>query len=110
MKAYIVSDKTSWEGCSTVVFAETRGKAKAIALNTDACEDVEYIDIECYRVPSLDKYYKKGKKEMDWEDKDDRVALCKHGWACIDECFEPENCPAKKWCYRYQDEMNGENE
>jgi hypothetical protein len=50
MKAYQVSDKTSWEGYSTVVFAETRGKAKAIALNTDACEGAEYIDIKCYRV------------------------------------------------------------
>ncbi len=103
MKAYVVSDKTSGEGGNTVVFAETRGKAKVLAQRTSICEDAQFTDIECYREPSLDKHYKKGKTEMDWNDKADRIALCKIGWSCIEKC-ESENCPATKWCYRYQDE------
>ena len=36
MKAYNVRDKNSFY--STVVFAESSNKAKAIAMHTDACE------------------------------------------------------------------------
>lgn len=39
MKAWVVTDKDSYEGGSTVVFAETRGKAKLKAQRTNACED-----------------------------------------------------------------------
>ncbi len=37
MKAWIVNAK--YETASAVVFAETRGKAKALALCTSSCED-----------------------------------------------------------------------
>ena len=37
MKAWIAREKDSF--MATVVFAETRGKARAIAQYTDACED-----------------------------------------------------------------------
>ena len=37
---------------ATVVFAETRGKARAIARHTDACEDCDFCDmrfIDCHK-------------------------------------------------------------
>lgn len=42
MKAWLAREKD--EFCATVVFAETRGKAKALALYTEACEDQEYME------------------------------------------------------------------
>lgn len=63
MKAWLVRQKD--EFCATVVFAETRGKARALALLTDACEDADWLDIDVYRRPNLDKYYVDGKREMD---------------------------------------------
>ena len=59
MKAWLVRDKD--EFCATVVFAETRGKARALAMHTEVCEDVDFIDIEVRRKPQMDKYYKEGK-------------------------------------------------
>lgn len=70
MKAWLVREKG--EFCATVVFAETRGKAKALAQSTDACEDLAFCDIEAYRRPSLDKYYVTGKREMYWFNAEDR--------------------------------------
>ena len=63
MKAWLVREKD--EFCATVVFAETRGKARALAKYTDACEDCDFIDIEVRRVPQMDKYY----KELFWKKK-----------------------------------------
>ena len=59
MKAWLVRE-TDGE-CSTVIFAETRGKARSMALATDCCEDAKFTDIEVYRQPQIDKYYKDGK-------------------------------------------------
>lgn len=103
MKAWLVKDKDKC--AATVVFAETRGKARSTAMATDACEDVAFCDIEVRRVPSIDKYYKEGKKEMDWYDDKDRLALFKEcSFRCeymeIDLC---EDCPAKEYCDEYQD-------
>lgn len=106
-KAYVVSSKTSDDNESLIVFAETSGKAKVIAQSSSVCSDTDFIDIECHREPYFDKYYKKGKTEMDWNDSKDRIVLCKAGWACIDEC-NPINCSAKKYCIRYEEEiLNG---
>ena len=73
MKAWLVREKDG--ECATVVFAKTRGKARSLAMATDACEDADFCDIDVRRKPSLDKYYKQGKKEMDWYDGADRLAL-----------------------------------
>ena len=102
MKAWLVREKD--EFCATVVFAETRGKARALALCTDACEDANFCDIEVSRKPNLDKYYKEGKKEMDWDNDSDRIALVKEcGFYCeyfdMGEC---EDCPAKEYCCEYE--------
>ena len=63
MKAWVVRKK--YEFCATIVFAETRGKAKYIALGTEPLEDAEFCSIEARRVPEMDKYYKEGKTYMD---------------------------------------------
>ena len=108
MKAYSVRDKNS--DCFTIVFAESVNKAKVIALHTDACEDSYYTDIRTKRIPDLDKYYRVGKKEMDWFDDADRIALVRDaGYSCDPEYWEEEyctRCPAKQWCERWQNEKN----
>ena len=95
MKAYNVRDKNSFY--STVVFAESSNKAKAIAMHTDACEAVPYTDIRTKRMPMLDKYYR-GLDEMDWYDDADRIALVKDGKFHCFEVSECPSCPAKQYC------------
>lgn len=108
MKAWLVRVKD--ESCATVVFAETRGKAKSLALSTETCEDASFCDIEVRREPQMDKYYKEGKKEMDWCHPKDRIALVKEcGFRCDQECWNPEDCescPAKKYCDAYDTYMD----
>lgn len=98
MKAWIVNEK--YETASAVVYAETRGKAKALALCTSRCEGANFCDIEVRRVPQMDKYYVDGKSEMDWFNPKDRIALVKEcGFYCeepIAECCK--SCPAKDFC------------
>lgn len=96
MKAWLVRARNC--EYATVVFADTRGKARAIAMHTDACEDAKFTDIEVYRKPRLDKYYTSGKKEMDWYNSKDRIALVKHcDFYCIEEC-DSDDCPALRYC------------
>lgn len=105
MKAYTVEDRYDPLFC-TVVFAETRGKAKVIAQHTDACEDLDFTDIRAVRIPIFDKFYK-GKSEMDWNDCEDRMILVRYGnYECsyeIDDVYlECDSCSAKEWCDRYE--------
>ena len=46
MKAWLVREKGTF--CAEIVFAETRGKARALARRTDCCEDARFTDIEEY--------------------------------------------------------------
>lgn len=107
MKAWLVREKDEFS--ATVVFAETRSKAKALALSTDACEDVDFIRIEATRMREADKYYKEGKTELDWNDPADRIVLVKEcGFRCDWDCFDPEDCAvcsAKECCDFYQDHI-----
>lgn len=107
MKAWIVKEKD--EFCATVVFAETRGKARSLAQHTEACEDVDFCDIEVSRRPELDKYYEEGKREMDWCNSKDRIALVKDGgFVCYPDYWEWEDCeicPAKEYCDKYRDRI-----
>lgn len=82
MKAWKVEDKASYEGYCTVVFAETRGKAHALAMRTGCCDGAEWNDVRVTRLPAMDKMYKPGKREMDWYDDEDRIALVECGWFC----------------------------
>ena len=112
MKAWLVREKD--EVCATVVFAETRGKARALAINTEACEDANFTDIEVRRNPQMDKYYTEGKEEMDWSNSKDRIALVKDcGFECDRDYWEREDCdtcPAKDYCDRYKDCIAEESE
>lgn len=105
MKAWLVREK--YEFCATVVFADTRGKARAMALHTECCEDADFCSIEVHRQPQMDKFYTDGKRELDWEDSQDRIALVKYcGFSCCDDCFDIDDCgicPAKEYCDRYSD-------
>lgn len=107
MKAWLVREKD--EFAATVVFAETRGKARSLAMHTETCEDVSFCDIEVCRQPQLDKYYEDGKKEMDWCNSKDRIALVKDGgFVCDPDCRDWEECPecpAAQWCDYYQDKL-----
>ena len=105
MKAWLVNVKG--EFCSEVVFAETKGKARTLALSTDSCEDAHFLDVEVRRMPHLDKHYKEGKWHFDWDNPEDRTILVKEAnFICSDEaldyteceCYE---CPAKEYCSKY---------
>jgi len=108
LKAYRVEDLDADCGCSTVVFAESRTRAKVLAMSTDTCEDAEYVHIRATRIPELDGNYR-GHNEMDWYNTDDRRALVKLGWYC----FEPDRddcatCQVKEDCENYQDYLEDE--
>ena len=101
IKAWQVSDE--YDEYSTVVFAETRNKAKMVALNTDCCEDMDYIKISPRRFKDADKMYK-GRNEMDWSDSEDRRFLCEHGWSCVEMDIEDcHDCPCNDVCVKYDD-------
>lgn len=113
MKAWIVDDPIE-AASAAVVFAETRGQAKVLAQSTDACEDMDFVDIRAVRAPELDLFYR-GRKEMDWNDPDDRVAMVKYGgFRCDSETDvykeKCEACPAHEWCDRYEDMMEEKDE
>lgn len=103
MKAWVVREKEKFY--TVVVFAETAGKAKSIAMNSDGFEYSDFCDIEAQRVPQMDKYYKEGKVEMDWYDPQDRVALVKDcNFICeYIEMSECETCPAREFCSEWED-------
>ena len=108
MKAWLVREKGEYN--ATVVFAETRGKARVLAQSTDACEDVNFIDIEVRRMKEADKYYRDGKREMDWCNDEDRVALVKDcGFTCdpyeVPDFEYCSDCPAKEWCGQYEEQL-----
>ena len=110
MKAYSVSDRNEDAGYSMIVFAESAGKAKAYAVGTDIFCEYGFTGIRALRKPMLDKYYN-GKPEMDWFDPKDRVAMVRYAnFECSGEMSfadcECETCPAKKWCGRYESEMD----
>ena len=110
-KAWLVRVKDHF--CATIVFAETRGKARAMALSTETCEGADFCDIEVNRQPQIDKYYKDGKFEMDWYNPQDRLALVKECNFCCEIMEDCENCSAKEYCEDYQlllEEREGENE
>lgn len=98
MKAYII---TGDDGYSIVVFAESRGKAASIAKSDEYFCDYDFTEIKPRREHNLDKYCR-GVCKMDWYDPQDRIALCKEGWSCLEpEERECQNCPAQRYCEHY---------
>lgn len=108
MKAWLIRNKE--ENYSTVVFAETRGKAKYVAMSTDCCEDVGFLAIEAYRVPHVDKYYTEGKRELDFDNPQDRIALVRECGRCFEVWYQCETCSAKEYCDLYQNAITEEEE
>lgn len=104
MKSWKVSPKNEYY--STVIFAETCGKARYLAQSTDACEYTDFIDIEVWRLPRADCLYKDGKVEADWYDSNDRLILVRD---CNFRCDEVESeheckrCPAIEHCDAYSE-------
>ena len=109
MKAWLVKDKWDCYGAE-IVFAETRGKARSLALATDCCSETDFIDVYVRRQPNADKYYKEGKWHLDWFNPKDRIVLVKDcGFVCDYEYFEWEDCgdcSAKKYCDRYDEHID----
>lgn len=106
MKAWSVHN--DYTGFSTIVFADTRGQAKSIAMNTEVGEDYSFTEIRVLRCKPMDDLYK-GKCEADWYDPDTRVTLVQDcGWYCV-EPFEEEckDCPASEWC---EERLDGDTE
>lgn len=106
MKAWTVGEKDEFGG--TVVFAETANKARYLAQWTDACRDVDYVRIVARRSKDADKYWEKGKLELDWLNPKDRVVMVKElGFRCehIDNCMCAE-CAAAEWCDAWQEAQN----
>lgn len=113
VKAWCVREKG--EFTVQVVFAETRGKAKAIAQNVDdtlSCCD--FLDLEATREKAADRFYKDGTTYMDWSDDVDRLNLVKYlEFRC--EYIEPylcESCSAKEICDDYaewQEKQDGDS-
>lgn len=106
MKAWLVRKRD--EPYATVVFAGTRGKARSIAMHTEACEDADFCGIDVTRYQHMDKYYVDGKIEMDWYNAKDRIALVKDaGFYCVDEGiydgYGCDVCPAKEYCGKYEE-------
>jgi len=79
MKAWSVMDYGA--ECGYIVFAETRGKARAAAMGCAGLDCSEWNDVEVRRIPKLD-----GKRNapcvLDWE-KDGRIYY-EAGWYPID--------------------------
>lgn len=106
MKAYSVNDRNGDSGFSIIVFAETAGKAKAYAANSDEFDAYDFTEIRVNRRKELDRFYK-GKRQMDWMDDEDRVAMVRYAnYECSYEVLHPEceteECPAQKWCGKYE--------
>lgn len=106
LKAYVVRDKDYYRDYATVVFAKNRNEARSLAMGTDACEDLSYLEIQAVRRKALDGSYR-GRWEMDWDDPQDRIDLVKLGdFSCSDEMDWQElcnDCPAKEWCDKYEE-------
>ncbi len=105
VKAWYVEDKYSYERNMTVVFAETRGKAKSAALHTDVCSDSRFMDIIATRCPEADKKYSPGKREMNWNNPKDRLFLInKCGFYCLDASKDYCGpCAFKRRCRFYKE-------
>lgn len=98
MKAYQVH--TDWRDGSVVIFAETVGKAKYLALNTDLLCYENYKDLRAIRLPKIDHLYN-GDIMPDWNENEDiRLVLVKeYGWHCIEPQLEDcKVCSAEKCC------------
>ena len=97
MKAWNVTDFNGLR--VTIVFAETAGRAKSIALCTDDFEDCDYKLLKARRMPKLDGFASVP-GECDWDDAKLIITLVREcGWSCKDpDWVVCASCPAAEWC------------
>lgn len=103
-----------YDGYIMIVYAETAGKARYIAIQSGSIgDDLEFRDVIVRREKKLDAYYR-GVSEMDWYNAQDRMAIVQElGLSCDDDSFDPDDCkrcPAAEWCDKYQDFLKEEQE
>jgi len=85
-----------------IVFADTPGRAKKLALSGELFDDVQYVDIRVNREPGLDICWG-GRDRMDWYDPADRAILCDRGWYCAEpDLKECRYCPVADKCDWYR--------
>lgn len=97
MKAWNVTH--IYEVCGTIVFAETAGQAKAIALGTHSLMGSDYRDLRARRMQKLDDLSSEP-GECDWDDAKLVTALVRgYSWGCEEpDVATCETCPAVEWC------------
>lgn len=70
MKAFIVSDKTGFYSCFSLVFAETAGKAKVQARYSNGTmyqselDEVDFLDMSVVRAKDFDNMENESEKEI----------------------------------------------
>lgn len=111
MKAYKVKNLVN--GNFAIVFAKNGSKAKSYAFTyTDYFDGYDYCELCAYRTPTIDKYYQKGKKAMDWQNQNDRLAIVKElGIGCDYDTYniaEYQKCKAKNYCDTYEEKIDNE--
>ena len=109
MKAWYAYEPNIWE-YPVIVFAQTPGRARAIALSTDVLYGADFTRIRLRRMPDFN-CLGDNEGELDWYDPQTRIALVRdHGWDCYEQTVgECANCPAKEWCeYRVDEEGSDE--
>lgn len=108
MKAWKAN--VDWENCSVIVFAETRGEARQMALSllNEWYTDCRFIDVKVRRVPQADSLWL-NRDYMLWDNPEDRLFLVKElGWYCEYPEYEIcEDCIAKEYCDYYNDILKG---
>ena len=107
MKAWIAN--TYDMGYSCIVFAETRGKAKSIALTEDNFEYEDFLTLDIHRFKKADSAYH-NYPVMDWNNESDRLFLVKEcGFSCVDfNLADCKVCNAKEFCDKYMEAINSD--
>lgn len=105
MKAWKVDTNDSDYG-ATIVFSETSGKAKAVALaNCRQFEDCDFTELRAWRYEDFDQYYKGEAYPDAWNDDELKLVLVRdHGWFCIDGSDSYcDDCIAKEYCLAWEE-------
>ena len=86
------------ENYRDVIFAESRDKARAIAMQQiKGCYKGKLqMDIFARRYRPFDGDYR-GHAVMTWSDQQDRRALVREGWTCLNK-KDCKNCLAREYC------------
>lgn len=106
MKAWQVEEV--YEGCAVIVFAETRNKAKYLAVQYDeTLYECGYTEVRAIRIPQLDRYAGDKPYVMDFGiDKDKLIMVRDAGLKCLEPNYDDcEKCVAKNYCDEYQDRL-----